>query len=255
MLSVKELLYRIESILKQSFLSVPKRIQCNVCGWSGRRFLSDSWHPHTICPRCLSQVRHRLLVAALSHIEQLCFHKVVDNKRVLHFAPENMLTDLLTVYASSYATADLMREDVDMKLDISSMSEMEANSFDVIVACDVLEHVENDVSAVHEIYRLLSAGGYAILTVPQKDNLAETLQDSTVVTPEGRERMFGQCDHLRIYGDDFSTLLESAGFEVTIVSEENFNNGLVQRHVLFPPVLSSRPLATNYRKVFFADKV
>lgn len=252
---VKEVFYGIKSNVQQSLLAFPRNVECNICGWSGRRFLSDSWHPFTICPRCSSQVRHRLLVAALSHIKALSFDEVVHNKRVIHFAPENMLRDVLRACAGYYATADMIREDVEMKVDISDMSDIQVGSFDLIVACDVLEHVENDVSAVREIHRILSLGGYAVLTVPQKDNLAKTLQDPTVVTPEGRERMFGQSDHLRIYGDDFPTLLESVGFDVTIVSEKDFDGGMVKRHVLFPPVLSSKPLATNYRKAFFAHKV
>ena len=92
------------------------------------------------------------------------------------------------------------------------------------------------------------------MTVPQKDNLAETFEDPAVVTPAERERVFGQQDHLRIYGDNFPALLSSARFEVTVVSEADFSGELVTRHILFPPVLSTRPLATNHRKVFFARK-
>jgi hypothetical protein len=55
--------------------------------------------------------------------------------------------------------------------------------------------------------------------------------------------------------DGFTAFLESGGFDVTIVSEKDFDGVMVKRHVLFPPILSSRPLATNYRKVFFAHKV
>jgi hypothetical protein len=107
---------------------------------------------------------------------------------------------------------------------------------------------------MREIFRVLSPGGCAILTVPQKDYLKETFEDPSIRSPEERERHFGQSDHLRIYGDDFPDLLATAGFRVTPIDEHSFPADLAQRHVLFPPRLSLRPLATNFRKVFFACK-
>lgn len=41
-----------------------------------------------------------------------------------------------------------------------------SNSFDIIVAFDVLEHVKDDRKAISEILRLLRRGGYFIFTVP-----------------------------------------------------------------------------------------
>ena len=38
--------------------------------------------------------------------------------------------------------------------------------FDVILAMDVIEHIEDDKSAIKEIERLLKPGGYLIITVP-----------------------------------------------------------------------------------------
>ena len=59
---------------------------------------------------------------------------------------------------------------------------------------------------------------------------------------------------MRIYGDDFAAMLKNAGFEVTAVNETFFDKNIVDRYVLFPPVLSKNPLATNYRKIFFGRK-
>ena len=117
---VKGFLLKPKSVSLKAILSFPKTVKCNICGWAGRHFFSTSWHPYTLCPRCYSQVRHRLLVAILSHIEQLSFEKIVRKKHVLHFAPENMLASMLRTCAGHYLTADLMRENVDMMLDIST---------------------------------------------------------------------------------------------------------------------------------------
>jgi hypothetical protein len=36
------------------------------------------------------------------------------------------------------------------------------------------------------------------------------------MTPEDRERLFGQADHVRRYGRDFTARLEEAGFNVRV---------------------------------------
>ena len=42
------------------------------------------------------------------------------------------------------------------------------NSFDSVIASEVLEHVEDDSKAIGEIYRVLKRGGNALITVPNK---------------------------------------------------------------------------------------
>ena len=112
----------------------------------------------------------------------------------------------------------------------------------------------DDSAALSEIRRVLTIHRWTILTVPQKDNLPTKYEDHTVTTPEGRKQAFGQEDHLRIYGDDFGRFLEVHGFTVTTVDERSFDSRMVEKHVLFPPILSNHPLATNYRKVYFGQK-
>ena len=45
------------------------------------------------------------------------------------------------------------------------------------------------------------------------------LEDNTITDPKERTRVFGQYDHLRIYGLDYPDLLREAGF---IIAEENY---------------------------------
>jgi SAM-dependent methyltransferase len=40
------------------------------------------------------------------------------------------------------------------------------NSFDLVLATDIVEHIPNDMSAMREIRRVLKAGGHLLLTVP-----------------------------------------------------------------------------------------
>ena len=39
-------------------------------------------------------------------------------------------------------------------------------SFDLVVMCDVLEHIEDDVGTMHRVLRLLKPGGMVVMTVP-----------------------------------------------------------------------------------------
>ena len=208
-----------------------------------------------MCPKCYSQVRHRLLIAALAHAaSDLSFEKIVSNRKVLHFAPEPAVERRIRSHTDQYISADLFQKGRDLKIDISCMLEISSGAIDLLIACDVLEHVLDDKLAMHEVYRVLSEGGWAIFTVPQPDNLEKTFEDKSLTNLADRERLFGQPDHLRLYGDDFPELLERAGFRVVVVTEKNFSQDMARKIVLFPPRLSERHLATNYRKIFFAQK-
>jgi SAM-dependent methyltransferase len=88
------------------------------------------------------------------------------------------------------------------------------NSFDLVICNHLLEHVPNDMDAMKELLRVLKVGGEAILQVPISKNSAKTIEDWSVTTPEERERAFGQFDHVRIYGQDYTDRLTLAGFKV-----------------------------------------
>lgn len=245
---------KLRSIIQSALLSYPRKIQCNICGWEGRHFLSDSWHKHIICPKCRLDIRHRLFIATLQNIDNLSFDRIINNKTILHFAPEKIISSNIRKKATHYTTADFLRQDCDCKLNMSYMPEIKNASFDIVIAFDVLEHVPDYQNALQEVHRILSSNGFAIFTVPQKDNLEKTYEDPTIVTPEDRTKHFGQGDHLRIFGQDFADTVNEKGFTVTTVNESMFPDDVNKKHVLSPPQLSSRPLATNFRKIFFCQK-
>ena len=235
-------------------------VVCNLCGHRCRKFDSDNWHLYTICPNCSSQVRHRLLWAALNHINQLTTDVLIKNKSVLHFSPYYIVAERLKPIAKKYVMADYFEggydfRNMDMNLDISDMKDIEDASFDCLIAVDVLEHVIDHLRALKEINRILKMGGYCILIVPQKDNLKITEEDLTIKDPKIREMKYGQTDHLRMYGLDFKQMIENNGFEVTVVDEQYFSKRHLRRNVLFPPILSDNPIATNFRKVHFGKKI
>jgi len=90
------------------------------------------------------------------------------------------------------------------------------DAFDAIVCNHVLEHVIDDRNALAELLRVLKPAGWTILQVPMSLSLDKTHEDFPVTTTQGREETFGQNDHVRIYGKDYVSRLEQAGFKVDI---------------------------------------
>jgi SAM-dependent methyltransferase len=238
---------------------VDSKVECNICHYKANSLASNAWHLHSSCPQCGSGVRHRLLWATFERLEAYSLKRIIENKTILHFAPDKTLGELIERNAKIYKKADFLADGyyfdhIDYNIDISDMPVIEDESFDCVIACDVLEHVSNDIKGIREVYRVLSKGGYCILTVPQRDNLEVTYEDPEIVTPEERKKAYGQTDHLRIYGNDFSKILQDCGFEVAVIDENSFSKDVVERNVLFPPLLSDNINATNYRKVFIGRK-
>jgi SAM-dependent methyltransferase len=137
-------------------------------------------------------------------------------KKVLHVAPEKTLATILQRHAPlSYLSADLNSESVMVKMDVTDIQFPDAH-FDTIICNHVLEHVDDDVQAMRELYRTLKPGGWAVLQVPLSPSLEKTYEDPSVTTKRQKQRIFGQRNHVRIYGLDYRERLESAGFDVDV---------------------------------------
>lgn len=95
------------------------------------------------------------------------------------------------------------------------------NSFDLVLATDVIEHVDDDAGALREIRRVLRPGGHVIVTVPAFQSLWG-LQDR-VAHHKRRYRMAGLSDRI-------------AGANLTIERKYYFN------YLLFPAIWAARRL-------------
>lgn len=246
-------------IIQVYYKTRKSKVECNICHYKANRLESDGWHLYTKCPKCNSGIRHRLLWAVLEHSKKYNLKNLIEGRSVLHFAPEERFRNLIAGSARLYKTADLLTEGyhyrkLDYNMDISNMPDIQDQSFECVIACDVFEHVYNDVNAIKEVYRVLKKDGHCIFTVPQRDNLEKTHEDPSITNPAERKRAFGQFDHLRIYGNDFVSRLEKCGFKVDSVNEKSFPQDMIERNVLFPPVLSKKENVTNFRKVFIGVK-
>ena len=240
----------IRHYVYRALLSRPRRRECNLCRWSGRRFLTFR-HQHVMCPRCGSQVRHRLIAAALDDRADATHSLTIAGARILHISPEYCLALKLAAVARQYVTADYATADARIRLDITRLPFVDG-TFDAVVACDVLEHVRDDRTALAEVRRVLRPAGVAVLTVPQQDHLKTTFEDPSIVTDQARSIAYGQSDHVRNYGADFAVRVEQAGFVVSEVGARDFTPDIVEKYVLEPPIPSLEHPGWNYRTVVFA---
>lgn len=134
-----------------------------------------------------------------------------QRKKMLHVAPETCLTKIFQTCPSiDYVTADL-RPYAMLQMDLTQIP-FPTETFDVIHASHILEHISADRQAMCELFRVLKRGGWAVLQVPIKAEI--TFEDATIIDSQAREQAFGHKDHVRFYGKDYYSRLSEAGFIV-----------------------------------------
>jgi SAM-dependent methyltransferase len=182
-------------------------------GKSYRKFLPYGYakvRENVLAPGTLSLERHRLFWLYLKN-ETTFFSAPL---RVLHFAPEQAFVQKFKKQKNlTYTTTDLNSPIADVKADICDLP-FKDNSFDFIICNHVLEHIPDDTKAMQELYRVLAPLGTAIVQVPYDAKRAITYEDDTITDQSERTRIFGQYDHLRVYGMDYFKKLSSIGFDV-----------------------------------------
>lgn len=186
-------------------------VECPCCGSTFSRFLAHRGRQRAKCPRCGALERHRVLWLYLERETDLFDRPGA----LLHIAPEYaFLRRFSRVDTLRYVTGDLDPRLASRKVDVMDLP-FEAASFDFLICNHVLEHVADDRLALAEIHRVLRPGGWAILMSPIDHRRVATLEDPAAVTPEDRHRVYGQSDHARLYGRDYSNRLAEAGFTVS----------------------------------------
>jgi SAM-dependent methyltransferase len=98
--------------------------------------------------------------------------------------------------------------------------------FDIGVALDVLEHIDDDATALKNIHRVMKPGGKVIITVPAFMSLWSDHDKN--------------CNHKRRYRKkELETLIRNSGLSIEYISYFNF--------WLFPPIAVMRFLSKLFR--------
>lgn len=185
-------------------------------GKSFNKFLPygyETQRPNVLSPSTLSLERHRLLWLYLKNETNL----FTTPHKLLHFAPEQAFYKRFKKASNiQYTTTDLHSPLAEVKADICNLP-FEDNTFSFILCNHVLEHISNDTKAMQELFRVLKPKGIAILQIPQDYSRETTFEDDSITDPKERARIFGQYDHVRVYGMDYFDKLRSIGFNVDAI--------------------------------------
>ena len=228
----RQIMKELESIKKMLKVHTKKAVEnrfCPACGMGASMFAPFGItikRPNAQCLSCRSLERHRTLLLYLDRKTNI-FSTDQPLKLVclLHFAPEPVFFDKFSkLQHIEYYPVDFdtnrykgLRDIVDIQC-IPYGNDI----FDIIICSHILEHVPDDHKAMTELHRVLKSDGTAYISIPDYNAPEKTYEDSSHNTPELRLEHYGQKDHLRIYGKDFSLKLESAGFNVEILEPNKF---------------------------------
>ena len=234
----RPILIRLSIVVRPilAFLLKGNRFTDPIDGKSFRMFLPYGYgnqRNNVLSPSTLSLERHRLLWLYLQN-ETDFFQSKLDSDstvsksksiklrdaetnsalKVLHFAPEQEFYKRFKKQTNiEYTTTDLLSPLADVKADICNLP-FEDNQYDIIFCNHVLEHIPNDTKAMQELYRVLKPGGMGIFQIPQDLSRTTTFSDDTITDQKERAKIFGQYDHVRVYGRDYFDKLRSIGFKV-----------------------------------------
>ncbi len=209
-------------------------VECPVCERSFSKFLSygaDIVHrDNVLCPYDLTLERHRLMWLYLKDESNFFTAEKLD---VLHIAPEQCFHALFKKQSNlNYLTGDLVSPIADLHFDLHNIP-LEDNRFDVVFCNHVMEHVDDAIRCMSELHRVMKPGGWGIMQVPQDHKRELTLEDSSITSPEDREKYYWQKDHVRLFGQDYPKWLEKAGFRVTLFDKESkYDQKLIARYRL-----------------------
>lgn len=230
----RPLLIRLSYIVRPVLAAMLKgdKFTDPIDGKSFKKFLPYGYgkqRDNVLAPGTLSLERHRLLWLYLQNETDF----FIAPKKVLHFAPEQAFYKRFRNQKNlDYTTTDLLSPLADVKADICNLP-FDDNMYDVILCNHVLEHIPDDKKAMQELFRVLKPGGMAILQVPQELQRATTFTDDTITDAKERAAIFGQYDHVRIYGRDYFDTLRSQGFMVEEVDyTKTFSPEDVERFAL-----------------------
>ncbi len=245
---------RFDKVIRNKLFSIifaGNKVECVYCGKTFRKFMHEGvkspvfkkykvagggYKLNVFCTNCGSVDRSRLLYLFFKLRTRVFKQKT----HILHVSPNKeiangLITDTITQTVGTIEP-EMYREYNPVYMDIQHINYPD-NTFDVVICCHVIEHVDDDEKAMRELYRVLRKGGFAVLQVPLALNLEKTIEDRTLKTDKERKLMFGQVDHVRLYGLDYFEKLSKAGFRV--VRDNPFTNKWLSekelnRHALDP---------------------
>jgi SAM-dependent methyltransferase len=185
----------------------PARRSCSCCGWQGLSFrtlaVAGYLRHGAVCPRCGSFERHRALAG---FYPQYFAQRGMRPVRLVHCAPEPFLRPLLSSLCERYETNGYGESyEADHQFDLRRIT-LPDGSCDAFVMNHVLDCMDDDEAAAHEMWRVLRPGGVILATV--------TFDPGIDTTPQRRDnglrRIYGGHDVARRFASFEVQMLNAA---------------------------------------------
>jgi len=138
------------------------RRACNVCGWSGDRFIGGEHSEAARCHDCGSIARDRFLFYCFVSRTPPARYRVLETSPRLGEEYRQAMGRWMDYRASDY---DQRSHRAALKIDLQRI-DLDTASLDVLLTPHVLEHVPDTDRALAEIHRVLAPGGRMYLQVP-----------------------------------------------------------------------------------------
>ncbi len=163
-----------------------------------------------MCDFCRSAPRHRIIAMWAEENVQM-----LKKSKILYFAPELSMSLWFRRHGIRVRTADLFDRRAELKLDITALDLPDA-SVDIVFCNHILEHVSDYKAALSELHRVIRKAGVLIISFPI-DYGSDKVREEDTGSVQERIRLFGQNDHLRVFGNDSRRILEEAGFKADAI--------------------------------------
>ena len=176
---------------------------CTICdGHNFEAFNSDKLRR---CSECGSVERTRTIPKLFSEDVNINF----SSAKILHISPSIPERKLFRKYNANVTTIDIRPEcRTNIVADICNMPEVESESYDVVFANCVLNHVYDDKMALSEIKRVLCSGGMALLWVLDSGTLRSYINEDPTAWYGKENYEKYKIGTFRHYGEvDFTELL------------------------------------------------
>ena len=136
-------------------------LECPICDWTGSEFLPKNGRTNVLCPNCGSFERHRQQYYV---IKKEGLFENIQNWDVLHIGPKSCEDRFLRI-SRNYISFDIHKDKAEIVGDLCELP-FSCNSFDLIWASHILEHIGEVELAIGEVYRVLKFKGIVMFDVP-----------------------------------------------------------------------------------------
>jgi SAM-dependent methyltransferase len=169
------------------------------------------------------------------------FPPQISEQRILHLAPEVHIERRLRALSPiEYIGGDLHpRNPAHVKVNCEKMQFPDGH-FDLIICNHVLEHVANPEVAISELARCLKPDGFLIAQTPYAPHLKYTFELDAIPTEALCKFLYGQEDHVRLFGADITDYFHTAGL-----------TGNLFRHASVLPTIEPLRYGCNENEPFF----